>query len=559
MGTVGHNAARDNWFFSDGSLDNQAWDNAIAVAATGRITQLTAYMAGDLGAIHGGPALWDAAGNLILYSEQPIARRSPPYSGGFDGTGRNQNDGYYINVYGFNHTFTDPTSFIVGAFRRSGDSWILGFNDHESNYGHLKTVGGSSPGTATGGSSWLSQSGFNGGVQAYATYVPLGLFSRVGGTFVPVTLKRFFDSVTTYFATIMADTPLRYFRNDEATGGPYIDHGSYGRDGANVNGGPTADIAGLITDTDHATRFAAGGGGFKADAGGGPADTYGFEAPIDQSFEFWIKVRSAGWDNPGAGGVGPVMGTQTSDPGYGGFVGIIAGSTGSHFSVDDGIHMGDEIRVILSNAFFGAGLETGFDISKTNAMTGGYNFRHHVVVTYNSGGWGGGAGFSVGTGTLKIYVDGVLFSTDTVDGFQPWMLGWAAAGGNFQFYVGTDLQASNRDFDIDETAWYGYVLSATQVAHHYSVGTGGLGGITSTGAQLFLRNDANTAWIALNMAALRQEMPERREFPGRIVYPDGRWEDILMRWGEPETFGFTKGDWQRAHSGLVVPRQFARA
>src|SRR5260221_10081636 len=104
MGTFGYNTARNNWFWSNGLLDNQAWDAALAVAATGRIVSLTAYMAGDSGAMSGGPALWSSGGTLLEYVAQAIARRSAPYSGGFDGTGRNPNDGYYITTSGLSRT-----------------------------------------------------------------------------------------------------------------------------------------------------------------------------------------------------------------------------------------------------------------------------------------------------------------------------------------------------------------------------------------------------------------------------------------------------------------------
>jgi hypothetical protein len=559
MGTFGHNDPRDNWFYSDGAIDNQAWDDAISVATTGRITQLTAYMAGDLASIHGGPALWSGGGSLLLYTEQAIARRSAPYTGGFDGTGRNQNDGYYINTYGFSHTFTNPTSFFVGAFRRSGDSWILGFDDHDTNFGNLKLVSGSTPGTATGGNTWSHETGgYNGGVMAYATYTGLGMFARVGGVFVPVTGKRFHDTTTTYFATVLADNPLRYHRLSEATGGPYFDYGSYGKDATNWLGGPTADISGLIVDPDHATRFGLGSGGVQANAGT-PGDAWGRSGPIEQSWEFWIKVRSASWDNPGAGGQGPVVGGTTSNTGYGGGSGILSGSTNSHFGSDDGVHKGDLIRVILTTALFGAGNETGCDLLFTNAMTGGYNVTHHVVVTYDSGGFRGwdieGRGFIVGTGTLKVYVDGALFGTQSIDGFQPQSIGTDnAPWGDWKYVIGQSLGFSNRDFDLDEVAWYGYVLSPTQIAHHNAVGRGSSGGLVSTSAVYYVRNDANTAWQRLNIVARRQEMPEKREFPIRAIYPDGNYEDLLGRWDDHEsTFGVGRREWDRARSGIYVP------
>lgn len=555
MGTVGHNGARNNFFWSHGNLDNEAWDNALSVAATGRITQLTAYMAGDTGAMIGGPALWNSAGTLLLYTATSIARRSAPYSGGVDGSGRSGNDGYYVNVYGFNHTFTNPTSFIVGAFRRSIDTWILGFKSTDPNYGHLKTTGTSSPVAATGGSSWATESGFNGGVQAYATYNPLGMFARVGGVFVPVVGKRFHDSTTTYFATVMADSPIHYWRLDESAA-PILDYGSFGMD-LSVIGSPAYSQSALIVDPDTAIN-PVGSNAIYGDEAQHSGTTWG---ALDFTMEAWVKTTGTGPDHPGGGG-------HSND-----IMHLVHWASADRYKTSISCTATD-VTVLLGSADFSGVCNNDADQHTTPGVVS-VGVTHHLVVTYTAGpnfaGDGnqiyGGACVPAAPGTAgiaKLYVDGVLVDTWDVPSFRVQITPATGDSSIYRWEIGTyysdeyGLQPGG-DLIIDEAAMYNTVLTPTQVAHHYAVGIGATGGTVSVAATYYVRNDANTAWIALNMAALRGWLPERREFRVREVWPDGRWRDLLGRWGEPETFGFEKGALSQHRSGLIVPRQFALA
>jgi len=175
MPSWGNNPGRDNWFFSDGAVDNQAWDNAIALSDVGRITDINAYFGGDTAGCTGGPVLFDSSGNVLQYTAHSVAQGS-----------RGVNGGSTVTTSGLDITFTNPTTYILGGFRNSGDSWVVPFADNVGAYGVLKTISGSSPGTATGGSSWSSQSGFNGGITAYGDYFSVQLYVRRSSAWVKV-------------------------------------------------------------------------------------------------------------------------------------------------------------------------------------------------------------------------------------------------------------------------------------------------------------------------------------------------------------------------------------
>jgi hypothetical protein len=177
MASFGYNPSRNNWFFSDGALDNQAWDTAISVGAVGRIQDINAYFGGDTGGCTGGPVLWDGSGNLInstgLYTAHSVSQGS-----------RGVNGGFTVTTSGLDWTFSNPTSFIVGGFRNSGDSWVTPMADNVGNYGTLKLVSGSSPGAATGGSPYTTEAAANGGITAYADYFSGTFWGRRSGAWV---------------------------------------------------------------------------------------------------------------------------------------------------------------------------------------------------------------------------------------------------------------------------------------------------------------------------------------------------------------------------------------
>lgn len=178
MASFGYLPSRDNWFFSDGATDNQAWDTAQSIADTGRITDISAYFAGDTAGCTGGPVLWDSGNNVKQYTSHSVAQ----------GT-RGANGGFTIQTTGLDITFTNPTTWTLGAFRNSADSWVVPFADNVGSFGVLKTVSGTSPGTATSGSSWSSQAGANGGINVLADYFAVVLAVRRGGAWTKVFWK----------------------------------------------------------------------------------------------------------------------------------------------------------------------------------------------------------------------------------------------------------------------------------------------------------------------------------------------------------------------------------
>lgn len=166
--TFGFGPTRNNWVWFDGAIDNQVWDTAIVVSNVGRIVSLDAYFAGDLAAITGGPCLWSSGGVLLVDgSNHAVAQGS-----------RASNGGVVVTHSGLDVPFLSPTTYFVGAFRNSADSWVIPFADNVGAYGTLKTVAGSTPGALSGGSTWLSQTGFTGGMQCHGTYFVVETYVR---------------------------------------------------------------------------------------------------------------------------------------------------------------------------------------------------------------------------------------------------------------------------------------------------------------------------------------------------------------------------------------------
>lgn len=162
----GYNPTRNNYFFTGGALFNQAWDNSNTVTATGRIIALDAYFGGDTAGCTGGPVLWNASGSVLVDgSNHSVAQGS-----------RNANGGFVVNHTGLDIGFGSPTVYTVGGFRNSADSWVVPFADNVGAFGALRTVSGTTPGTALSGTTWLAATGFNGGIQAHATYFIVELY-----------------------------------------------------------------------------------------------------------------------------------------------------------------------------------------------------------------------------------------------------------------------------------------------------------------------------------------------------------------------------------------------
>lgn len=226
-----------------------------------------------------------------------------------------------------------------------------------------------------------------------------------------------------YPSAVLADGANLYWRNDAAAGS-YNADSSTGDDSGISVGGPTHGVTGAVP-------------GSKAYTFNGSTQwTYSdrqHPTPGAFSVETWFKTTST------SGGKLIGFGNLFTDPSS---------------NYDKHVYMTNSGQLVF-------GVYTGS--TRTIATPGGgYNDGawHHVVATQGSNG-------------MRLYVDGALKAGNfTVTTSQDYPGYWRVGGDNLngwpsqptsQFFAGT----------IDEAAVYPTVLSATQVANHYTLGTTG--------------------------------------------------------------------------------------
>lgn len=229
---------------------------------------------------------------------------------------------------------------------------------------------------------------------------------------------------TSYYDTIIADSPVAYWRLGESAGAvAQEDSDTYDMD---YVGSPTLGSTGLINDADTAVTFNGSsqyawwtGTHFRS------GDTQG-------SIELWFKTSASAtqWifhaGNDGVVGVGPYMG-------------IVILSTGA-------------IRFQVDKA------DSGASFIETN--TTGYNdgAEHHVVATSNGTTW-------------KLYVDGseasvTLTGSNTGDWF-----GDLVSNDNVAIAAAkNDTVSGYFNGVVDEVAIYSSVLSSAAISDHYNAG-----------------------------------------------------------------------------------------
>lgn len=226
----------------------------------------------------------------------------------------------------------------------------------------------------------------------------------------------------TYAATVLADSPLGYWRLGDASGTTMTDSSGSSRNGTYV-GTPTLGAAGLLTgDADTAVSL----------NGTSQCGTVTYAAWMDVSvitLEAVVKPAAVGayraiLDRDDAGGAAPrVFQFRMENTGKLGFIFWDSGGT---------VH-----------SFVGSTVMSAGSI-------------YHVAATFN------------GT-TATLYINGVSdgtlsFTGSLKTGTRNMQVG--STGGTAQFYSGV----------IDEAAIYGTALSSTRIAAHYAAMTGGGGG-----------------------------------------------------------------------------------
>jgi hypothetical protein len=230
----------------------------------------------------------------------------------------------------------------------------------------------------------------------------LGFAKRTAGNLVV-------NATPGYRDTILADTPVAYWRLGENSGTTAADASGNAHPGTYTNvSGLTLGAASLIQDADPCLQLLTGGTGY-VDCGN-PAALQATTASV----ECWFKT------------------SQTS-----GRVMLVAKPAAWRLQIFNGVI-----------GFYGE--SSGDQNSTTNVADGNI---HHVVATWING----------SANTLKIYLDGTLVKTGvTTQSSQGNALniGWDGASGGNLHLVGF----------IDEVSFYNYQLTQAQVTAHYNAG-----------------------------------------------------------------------------------------
>jgi hypothetical protein len=175
--------------FHSTSTYNQFWFGPMAIADTGKVFALSVFLNGNPAAFTGGPVLYDATGNVLLYTATPVP--SVAY-------------GTLINLYGFNLAFSQ-TSFMLGGFRANPGTtgWDILFDvtaptaTYPVTFGSmtgaitapLQAVTSGWSGTGTPQAFSAINGGYNVPLDCYGWYYELGLWVRRSSTWIKPNLK----------------------------------------------------------------------------------------------------------------------------------------------------------------------------------------------------------------------------------------------------------------------------------------------------------------------------------------------------------------------------------
>jgi hypothetical protein len=223
-----------------------------------------------------------------------------------------------------------------------------------------------------------------------------------------------------YSTAVLADTPLAFYRMNEASGGTMTDSSGNGHDGA-YSGTFTLGSTGLVKDGATAVAFSTAQG----QVGWGS-----WMYTTAETIECWIKT------------------TQTS-----GYQGLINRDDGSQRSYQFRIN-GTTLEFITING--GAGVVVASKV--TAGITDGA--AHHVVATYDAS-------------NIKMYVDGSLVNTTAAVGALSGSVSSLMVG---NYYGGIYPFAGT----MADVALYGYSLSEAQIVAHYTAGVSSGGASTGT-------------------------------------------------------------------------------
>jgi len=223
-----------------------------------------------------------------------------------------------------------------------------------------------------------------------------------------------------YAAAVLADTPLAYWKLDDATTA-IADSSGNSRNGT-ATAGVTLGTAALVNDGAASRAITL--------SGSNRVTVPGFEkiGPGGYSVEYWVRVVTA----------------------PGGFFNLVGDGDGVDFFMMNYLTPGMAIRPHYS---FG---NTPVSIDSTGTLSTAQTY--HIVTTWD-------AVNAANNGI--IYINGVPDTTGTISRNLP------AAGttGNNMIFIGYDnREPASGSYVVDEVAVYNYPLSAARVAAHYAAG-----------------------------------------------------------------------------------------
>lgn len=219
-----------------------------------------------------------------------------------------------------------------------------------------------------------------------------------------------------YAQAVLLDTPVDFWRMS-ATVTPQPSLGSFGTNLA-FNGAPIVSQPALIVDPNTSMSMNNGNCGLEVSSGALVTTTFTLA-----SWEAWIKPQSLAADSE-------IITTYN-----------FTGGGGVEFTLRSTGHL--TLALSAGSTF----------ATSTATLTPGNTY--HVVATMDAG-----------TGLWKLYINGVLDSSGT----GSWIINLAGSNFTIGYFPGFGGIENFLGF-IDEVAIYDYILSPTQIANHFAIGT----------------------------------------------------------------------------------------
>ena len=248
----------------------------------------------------------------------------------------------------------------------------------------------------------------------------------------PDRVSAHFTAGSGYKNAVTNDSPVAYYRLDDASRAPSVADSSGHGNSASWSGGATTGVAGATNDGDTSMSF---------DGSSGEVDTAYLQNGVTAfSVEAWVKTTDGGanraivQDRGGSSGSGPGQSL----------------TLGLDLNTATATGPGDPFFILDANG-------AAIGVWSPRAINDGK--WHHVVGT-----WAGSAGSAVAPGQFALYVDGAAMTTNQVSA------GSATAplsGSGGTKIARHDAWNTFLGGSVDEVAVYGIALSGQQVQTHF--------------------------------------------------------------------------------------------